>query len=110
MSWEEFKKKQYFVFPVAKDWENDVNRCLWRKFYEPENNPLPTPTGKMELYSQALADAFPTDKERPPFPQWVEKSEMHDERLSGSRAKIFPLLLIANHPRWRTHSQCDDIP
>jgi trimethylamine-N-oxide reductase (cytochrome c) len=111
LSWDEFKDKQYFVFPIAKDWEDDINRCLWRKFYEdPENNPLPTPTGKMELYSQALADAFPEDKERPPYPQWVEKSEMHDERRGGSRAKIFPLLVVANHPRWRTHAQADDIP
>jgi trimethylamine-N-oxide reductase (cytochrome c) len=111
LSWEDFKDKQYFVFPIAKDWEQDTAKSLWRKFYEdPENNPIPTPTGKMELYSEALAENFPTDKERPPFPQWVEKSEMHDERLSGSRAKMFPLLVVANHPRWRTHAQADDIP
>jgi trimethylamine-N-oxide reductase (cytochrome c) len=35
---------------------------------------------------------------------------MHDERKGGSRAKIFPLLIVANHPRWRTHAQADDIP
>jgi trimethylamine-N-oxide reductase (cytochrome c) len=111
MSWEEFKEKEYYVFPVAKDWEDDLPKSFWRKFYDdPENNPAPTPTGKLEIFSQALADAFPTDKERPPYPQWIEKSEMHDERLGGSRSKIFPLLVIANHPRWRTHAQADDIP
>jgi len=111
LSWEEFKDKQYLVFPVAEDWENDMEKSLWRKFYrDPENNPIPTPTGKMELYSEPLAENFPDDKERPPYPQWVEKSEMHDERLSGSRAKMFPLLVVANHPRWRTHAQADDIP
>jgi anaerobic selenocysteine-containing dehydrogenase len=111
LTWKEFEEKQYFVFPIAKDWENDLPKALWRKFYEdPENNPIPTLSGKMELYSQALADAFPTDTERPPYPQWIEKSEMHDERRGGSRAKIFPLLTVANHPRWRTHAQADDIP
>jgi len=34
---------------------------------------------------------------------------MHDERLSSSRAKAYPLLLMSNHGRWRVHSQCDDI-
>ncbi|MDD5702682.1 MAG: molybdopterin dinucleotide binding domain-containing protein, partial [Dehalococcoidales bacterium] len=56
-----------------------------------------------------LAKHFPDDKERPPYPQWIEKSEMHDERLSGSRAKMFSLLLMSNHGRWRVHAQCDDI-
>jgi molybdopterin guanine dinucleotide-containing S/N-oxide reductase-like protein len=109
ISWEEFKEKKYWVYPCAKDWQKDV--CFWRKFYEdPENNPAPTPTGKLEIFSQALADAFPNDKERPPYPRWIEKSEMHDERRGGSRAKMFPLLVVANHPRWRTHAQADDIP
>jgi anaerobic selenocysteine-containing dehydrogenase len=109
LSWKEFKEKKYFVFPVAKDWEKDV--CFWSKFYkDPEKNPAPTPSGKLEIYSQALADNFPTDTERPPFPQWIEKSEMHDERRAGSRSKIFPLLIVANHGRWRVHAQCDDIP
>lgn len=34
---------------------------------------------------------------------------MHDERLSSHRAKMFPLLLMSNHGRWRVHAQCDDI-
>ncbi|MFC1860881.1 molybdopterin-dependent oxidoreductase [Chloroflexota bacterium] len=109
ISWDEFKKKKFFAFPTAKDWENDVS--YWRKFYEnPEKYPLPTPTGKLEFYSEALAKHFPDDTERPPIPKWIEKSEMHDERVSSNRAKVFPLLVVANHGRWRVHSQCDDIP
>ncbi len=34
---------------------------------------------------------------------------MHDERLSSSKARVYPLLLMSNHGRWRVHSQCDDI-
>ena len=33
----------------------------------------------------------------------------HDERLSSERAKKYPLLSVSNHPRWRVHSQHDDM-
>jgi trimethylamine-N-oxide reductase (cytochrome c) len=108
ITWEDFREKSYFVVPVAEDWENDPPGL--RKFYEdPVNNPLRTPSGKLEFYSERLATHFPDDKERPPIPKWIEKSAMHDERLSGSRAKAYPLLVMSNHGRWRVHAQCDDI-
>jgi hypothetical protein len=49
-----------------QDWEKDIHKTFWRKFYEDPEVSAPTPTGKLELYSQALADNFPTDMERPP--------------------------------------------
>ncbi len=108
ISWEDFKEKGYYVFPTAEDWEQDPAGFI--KFYtDPENNPLPTPSGKLEFYSERLAQRFPDDKERPPVPQWVEKSETHDERVSSARAKKYPLLQMSNHGKWRVHSQCDDI-
>jgi len=108
VSWEELKEKGYYVVPTAPDWEKDPAGLT--KFYEdPEANPLETPSGKLEFYSERLARYFPDDDERPPVPHWVEKSEMHDERLSSDRTKKYPLLLMSNHPRWRLHAQCDDI-
>jgi trimethylamine-N-oxide reductase (cytochrome c) len=108
ISWEEFKEKGYFIFPVAKDWEKDTVGL--RKFYEdPENHPMTTPSGKLEFYSESLAKNFPDDKERPPIPKWIEKSETHDERISSYRARQYPLLCISNHGRWRVHAQADDI-
>jgi anaerobic selenocysteine-containing dehydrogenase len=108
ISWEEFKEKQYFVFPVAQDWEKDPPGL--RRFYEdPEKHPLETPSGKLEIYSERLARNFPDDKERPPLPKWIEKSKTHDERISSARAKNYPLLMMSNHGRWRMHAQCDDI-
>ena len=105
MTWEEFKDKKYYLYQVAKDWEADP--AGFRKFYEnPEKSPLGTPSHKLEFYSERLAKHFPDDKERPPNPQWIEKSEMHDERLSSPRAKLYPLLLMSNHGRWRVHAQC----
>lgn len=108
VSWNEFKEKEYFIIPTASDWEK-IPAGL-HKFYEnPEKYPLETPSGKLEFFSQKLADNFPNDNERPPSPKWIEKGITHDERLSSERAKTYPLLLMSNHGRWRTHAQNDDI-
>ncbi len=107
-TWEDFMDKKCFVYPVAKDWENDTPG--FRKFYEdPVKNPLQTPSGKLEFYSERLAKYFPDDKERPPSPKWIERGETHDERISSERYNMFPLLCMSNHGRWRTHAQGDDI-
>jgi anaerobic selenocysteine-containing dehydrogenase len=108
ISWEKFKEKKYYIIPTAPDWEKDPPGI--RLFYEdPEKNPLETPSGKLEFYSQRLAEHFPDDEERPPYPKWIEKGPSHDERISSQRAKKYPLLLMSNHGRWRTHAQNDDI-
>jgi anaerobic selenocysteine-containing dehydrogenase len=109
ISYEEFRKRGYYVYNVAEDWEKDP--AGFRQFFDdPEKYPLPTPTGKLEFYSDALAKAFPDDLERPPVPHWVECGITHpDERLGGERAKKYSLLVQSNHPRWRTHAQADDI-
>ena len=107
-TWEDFYEKKTYVYKTATDWEEDPPG--FRLFYEdPKTNPLQTPSGLLEFYSERLAKHFPDDKERPPFPKWVEKGITHDERLSSERADMFPLLLMSNHPRWRTHAQGDDI-
>ncbi len=108
VSWDELKEKKYYPIPTAKDWKEDP--ACFIKFYEnPEANPLETPSGKLEFYSERLAKHFPDDQERPPVPHWIEKGETHDEGLSSKRAKKYPLLQMSNHGRWRIHAQCDDI-
>jgi trimethylamine-N-oxide reductase (cytochrome c) len=108
IDWEEFQEKEYYVFPFARDWEKDP-AGLYNFYKDPEANPLPTPSGKLEFYSERLASYFPDDKERPPIPKWIERSETHDERLSSERARQYPLLMVSNHGRWRVHAMCDDI-
>ena len=108
VSWEDLKDKKYYPIPTAPDWEKDPP-CLSKFYEDPENNPLETPSGKLEFYSERLARHFPDDDERPPVPHWIEKGESHDERLSGERAKRYPLLMMSNHGRWRIHAQGDDI-
>jgi len=115
ISWDDLQKKGYYV--PAIDWTPSL--LPWEKrtdpmklFYDdPVKNPLKLPSGKLEFYSQRIADTFPDDKERGPFPTWVEGGPgwTHDERISGERAKKYPLLVISNHPRWRNHVQLDNL-
>jgi len=108
ISYQEFEKNGYAVIPTDPEWRKYPPGL--RKFYDdPGHNPLKTPSGKIEMYSQNLAKYFADDKERPPVPHWIEKGESHDERLSSERAKKYPLLIMSNHGRWRVHAQCDDI-
>jgi anaerobic selenocysteine-containing dehydrogenase len=109
VTYSEFKEKGYFVVPTDPEWPKYP--VTLQSFYEdPEHNPLNTPSGKIEFYSQNLARYFPNDKERPPVPHWIENGESHDERLSSPRAGKYPLLMVSNHGRWRVHANHDDIP
>ncbi len=65
---------------------------------DPQKNPLKTPSGKIEIYSQKLADtAAKLEFERPglitPLPQYVPPEEGIDSEL----AKKYPLLCYGHH-------------
>jgi len=108
VSWEELKEKGYYVIPTDPEWKKYPPGL--RKFYEdPENNPLTTPTGKIEFYATGLAEHFPDDDERPPVPHWIPYGESHQETLQHPRAKKYSLLIVSNHPRWGVHANHDDI-
>ncbi|MCE5254838.1 MAG: molybdopterin-dependent oxidoreductase [Actinomycetia bacterium] len=107
IDWETFQEKQYFVVPSDPNWEG-YSAGMYDFYRDPEAHPLETPSGKLEFQSLNLTKYFPEDRERPPVPHWVEKSELHDERLSSARASKFPLLCVSNHPRHRVHAQMDD--
>ena len=109
ISYEEWLEKGYYIVPPAEDWENDepgFSPC----YKDPENNPLDTPTGKIEFYATGLAKHFPDDEERPPVPHWIPYGESHQESLQHPRSEKYPFLIVSNHPRWRVHAQLDDVP
>ncbi len=68
---------------------------------DPAAAPLSTPSGRIELYSETIA-GFNYD-DCPGHASWLEPTEW----LGGARAAEFPLLLIANNPKTRLHSQLD---
>ncbi len=105
----DFKEREFHLFPTRKDWENDPPH-LSEFRADPENHKMASPSGLIEIFSTTIDSIWPDDPERRPYPQWIEESDEHHERMSSDRAKDYPLLCVSNHPRWRVHAQCDDIP
>lgn len=80
------------VFEVAYP-ESDT--VLLKSFRDdPDANPLPTPSGKIEIYSERIAGFGYVDC--PGHPVWL-----------GKTAQSFPLHLLSNQPKTRLHSQYD---
>jgi biotin/methionine sulfoxide reductase len=68
---------------------------------DPEKNPLKTPSGKIEIFSQTISDFGSADCIG--HPAWYAKREW----LGSELAERFPLHLLSNQPRTRLHSQLD---
>lgn len=68
---------------------------------DPVGAPLPTPSGRLELYSETIA-GFGYD-DCPPHPTWMEPYE----RLGTPIGERFSLHLVSNQPKTRLHSQFD---
>ncbi|MFI7000773.1 molybdopterin guanine dinucleotide-containing S/N-oxide reductase [Nocardia sp. NPDC050175] len=68
---------------------------------DPEQFPLSTPSGKIEIFSETI-DGFGY-ADCPGHPTWFEPEEW----LGAPAAAEFPLQLVANQPRSKLHSQLD---
>lgn len=66
---------------------------------DPHGHPLPTVSGRIELYSEAIAGLNLPDC--PPHAAWLEPAEW----LGAPLAQRFPLHLLSNQPATRLHSQ-----
>ncbi len=80
----------------------DHERVLFADFRDaPRDNPLPTPSGRIEIFSDTI-DGFGYD-DCAGHPRWFEPAEW----LGAEQAKRHPLHLISNQPTTRLHSQLD---
>ena len=94
---DDFWSEGSFRFPDPEE-----QPVLFKAFREdPVANPLTTPTGKIELYSETIAGYHYDDC--PGHPVWMEPCEW----LGAPLANRFPLHLISNQPSTRLHSQLD---
>ena len=75
---------------------------LLRRFRrDPDANPLPTPSGRIELFSSTIAGfGYP---DCPGHPAWLPPVDGAGSRVQDS----YPLLLVSNNPATRLHSQLD---
>lgn len=80
----------------------DHPRTLFNQFREnPESNPLATPSGKIEIFSETI-ESFGYDS-CPGHPTWFPPQEW----LGAEQARKFPFHLISNQPSDKLHGQLD---
>ena len=85
--------------PPSKDY------VLFEEFRaDPASHPLHTPSGKIEIYSEAIA-GFGYD-DCPPHPAWLPPREW----LGSEAARDYPLHLVTIQPPDRLHAQMDPGP
>jgi len=68
---------------------------------DPDAHPLPTPSGRVEIFSETI-DGFGYD-DCPGHPTWLEPAEW----LGSPLSQRFPIHLLSNQPATRLHSQYD---
>ena len=97
--YEAFKKKGKHVVKLPEPYVS-----FKPQIEDPENHPFPTPSGKIEIFSELLADMG--NPEIPPVPQYLEPPEGPDDPLR----ERYPLQLITTHFRRRVHSIFENVP
>ena len=70
-----------------------------KQIEDPENHPFDTPSGKIEIYSQRVADI--NSPKCPPVPKYLPTFEDRNDPLFEK----YPLQLLTPHPRNRVHSE-----
>jgi anaerobic dimethyl sulfoxide reductase subunit A len=94
-----FKKDGYYKVKVEEPFV-----AFKEQIQDPENNPFPTLSGKIEIYCEHIAEK--NDPSMPPIPKY----KSHEEHYDSPKAKKYPLQLITPHNKRRTHSTLQNIP
>ena len=76
-----------------------------KQIEDPEHNPFPTLSGKIEIYCEHLAEM--NNPLIPPIPKYISPPENYDDPLAAK----YPLQLISPHSsKTTTHSSLENIP
>ncbi len=97
--YEVFKREGVHPIPLDQPWV-----AFREQIEDPAHHPFPTPSGKIEIYNQQLADR--QDPLLPPIPRYIPAWEGRED-AAGSK---YPLQLLSPHSRARVNSQWHGIP
>ncbi|MFX0006722.1 MAG: molybdopterin-dependent oxidoreductase [Candidatus Hermodarchaeota archaeon] len=98
-SYNKFKKDGYYKVKVEEPFI-----AFKEQIKDPENNPFPTLSGKIEIYCEHIAEK--KNPLMPPIPKYMT----HDEHYNSPLAQKYPLQLLTPHNKRRTHSSLNNIP
>lgn len=96
-AFEAFKEKGFHEIHLGQPWvgfRDQVEKGL----------PFPTPSGKIEIYSQKIAEM--KNPLLPPIPKSIDSWEGPRDPMRGR----YPLQLVSPHAKTRVNSQFDNIP
>ena len=98
-SYDQMKKDGFYKVKV-----NQPYIAFKEQIEDPENNPFPTLSGKIEIYSEHIAELNVPNM--PPIPKYLS----HEEHYDTPKAKQYPLQLLTPHNKRRTHSSLSMVP
>lgn len=75
-----------------------------KQIEDPEHNPFPTLSGKIEIYCDHMAEM--NDPRIPPIPKYITHWENYDDPKAGR----YPLQLLTTHYKTRAHSTWHNVP
>ncbi len=96
---EQFKEKAFYRAPLTEPYV-----AFKQEIKDPENHPFRTPSGKIEIYSQKLAEF-----KNPQIPAVPKYLDTWDTPWS-SKGKKYPLLMVSSHHKVRALSQNHNNP